>query len=134
MTVPIVEAAGSDITHWFDKETKQVGVGWGQRKANATRGLTPSQPKQYVDPNTGIQRPYTPHGRYVHIPPPLPTASYATNVGTAWWNDEQYVVGRLSKKTRVIRVVNTLTGQEDEVELCCEDTLSDIRRAYLARN
>ena len=45
---PIVLAAGTDITHWFDPITRE--------------------PKTFIDPKTNLKTYYTPTGRYLHIP------------------------------------------------------------------
>ena len=36
-------------------------------------------------------------------------------------------IGNLSKKTRVVRVKNVLTSQEDTVEVPSEETIAEIR-------
>merc|ERR1712176_501240 len=45
---PILSAAGSDISHWFDENTKE--------------------PRTHVDPTTGLEEIYCPWGRYIHVP------------------------------------------------------------------
>lgn len=60
---------------------------------------------------------YTPRGRFVHVPPAGPRCDWATDFGEPWWKDERYKVGRLSAKTRWIRVINTLTSQEQRLEV-----------------
>jgi len=112
---PILKFAGTDITHWFDEKTKE--------------------PKTYIDPVLNVRMPYCPHGRYVHIPPPEPSADWNTDFGVAWWADTaRYCVGHLSRAKRTIRVVNTLTGQDDRLEVCAEETLNDIKNRYLRLN
>jgi hypothetical protein len=49
LTDPIVLNAGTDITHWFNPDTRE--------------------PKTFVDPETGIETYYCPIGRFLHIPP-----------------------------------------------------------------
>jgi hypothetical protein len=71
-----------------------------------------------------------------------------------WWQDDKYVKGTLSKKRRFIRIVNTLTSQDDLLEVCIiiycayfeyflipfssqvatEETLEEIRQRYLKFN
>ena len=43
-------------------------------------------------------------------------------------------LGILSKKTRNIRIVNTLTSQEHTIEICGEETLNQILERYLPYN
>ena len=45
---PLVLAAGTDITHWFNSDTRE--------------------PKTYIDPKTNLPTVYAPTGRYLHIP------------------------------------------------------------------
>ena len=56
-------------------------------------------------------------GRFVHVPPPVPRSDWANNFGKPWWKNEKYCIGKLSKKTRSIRVINTLTLQEQCIEV-----------------
>lgn len=70
-----------------------------------------------MDPLTHCVRYYTPRGRFVHIPPAGPSSDWDTDFGQPWWTDERYQVGRLSAKTRWIRVVNMLTSQEQKLQV-----------------
>ncbi|XP_054565680.1 cytochrome b5 domain-containing protein 1 isoform X3 [Eptesicus fuscus] len=93
---PIVEVAGQDISHWFDPKTKDI--------------------RKHIDPLTGAQRYRTPRGRFLHVPPQLPRSDWANDFGKPWWQGSRYEVGRLSAKTRNIRIINTLTSQEHTLE------------------
>jgi len=104
---PIVEAAGTDISHWFDETTGKL--------------------KTYVHPVTRLPVSYPPGKRFIHCPPPAPLSNWRTDYGTAWYKpDPKYCIGNLSKKTRIVRVVNTLTNQEHQLEVCSEETISEI--------
>lgn len=48
--------------------------------------------------------------------------------------DEQYVIGRLSAKSKRIRVANVLTKQEHLLEVCEEETLQEVLDRYLDFN
>ncbi|THD23778.1 Cytochrome b5 domain-containing protein 1 [Fasciola hepatica] len=48
--------------------------------------------------------------------------------------DGKYFVGYLTKKPRFVRIINTLSLQEHEIEVCCEETLADILKRYLFFN
>jgi hypothetical protein len=111
---PILKHAGQDITHFFDETTKE--------------------PKTWIHPELNIRVPYTPHGRYVHIPPPFPVSTWSTAIETPWWKDLKYRVGQLSSKRRLVRVVNLLTAQDDVLQVCAEETLNEIRQRYLRYN
>ncbi|XP_054848329.1 cytochrome b5 domain-containing protein 1 isoform X2 [Eublepharis macularius] len=95
---PLLEAAGKDISHWFNPKTKDI--------------------QMHINPLTGCLKYYTPQGRFVHIPPPLPRSDWANDFGVPWWKDSRYEVGILSTKTRHIRIINTLTSQEHTLERC----------------
>ncbi|XP_028998864.1 cytochrome b5 domain-containing protein 1 [Betta splendens] len=114
LLLPIMEFAGKDISSWFDPETKDV--------------LT------HVDPQTNCVRYYTPRGRFLHVPPPGPRSDWANDVAQPWWRDGRFQVGLLSAKTRRIRIINTLTSQEQQLEVCSEETLAEILQRYLRFN
>lgn len=44
-------------------------------------------------------------------------SDWATDYGRPWWLDEKYCIGKLSQKTRFVRIINTLTLQEDKIEV-----------------
>lgn len=81
-----------------------------------------------------MREPFTPYGRFLHIPPTEPTADWDNSFETAWWHDPALHVGNLSKKRRKIRIINLLSGQAAVLSVCCEETLSEIRDRYLAYN
>jgi hypothetical protein len=114
---PIIEHAGKDISYWFDKN-----------------GDGPVTVKTYVDPDRNLTLPYTPMGRFLHVPPPTPDSDWDTDFGTPWWCNENFVIGQLSAKSRKINVVNTLTQQEYVLEVCSEETISEIQDRYIAYN
>lgn len=112
---PIIVHAGQDISHWFDETTGQV--------------------RMHIDPVTGCSLPYTPQGRFIHIPPSVPLTNYDTDIGTPWWDDkETYCIGKLTVKTRMLRVVNMLSSQETMIEVCTEETISEIQDRYIKHN
>jgi hypothetical protein len=111
---PIVVNAGKDISHWFDPNTKDL--------------------KMHVHPTTGCLVPYTPMGRFIHVPPPFPRSDWANNFGVPWWKDSRYCVGKLSARTRKIRIINSLTLQEQIIEVCAEETLNEILLRYKPYN
>ena len=55
-TRPLIKAAGQDITHWLDFDTKE--------------------PKMAVDPQTNMLWYYCPMGRYLHVPPLMPDSEW----------------------------------------------------------
>ncbi|CAI9741564.1 Hypothetical predicted protein [Octopus vulgaris] len=111
---PILDVGGTDISHWFDKVNRDV--------------------RRYVDPETHCLIPYCPNGRFLHIPPPYPDSSWANDFGCPWWKNENFQVGFLSQKTCRINIVNSLTSQEQIIEVCSEEQIQDILERYLPYN
>ena len=114
LIAPIVEFAGQDISHWFDERTGDV--------------------KTKFDEDTGLVLPHLPHGRFCHVPPPEPVTDWRTDFGTAWWRNQEFCIGELSQETRFVRIVNTLTRQEDMLEVCSEESMQQILDRYLDFN
>ena len=75
LVVPLLEAAGSSISHWFNAKTRDV--------------------KTYMDPVRNIEMPYIPQGRFIHVPPSDPT-DMCEAVALPWWKNQQYVIGKVS--------------------------------------
>jgi hypothetical protein len=74
LSLPLIEAAGTSISHWFSVKTGDV--------------------RTYMEPEKNIIMPYTPQGRFIHVPPPNPTDDFLT-IDLPWWKDLQYVVGKV---------------------------------------
>lgn len=52
--------------------------------------------------------------------------------GKIWSQDPLYHIGRLTRRERRIRIINTLTGSTIYMKVCDEDTIYDIQRKYKA--
>ena len=78
----------------------------------------PAQLKTHIDPVTGCRVPYSPMGRFIDVPPPCPRSDWANDFGLPWWKNDKYCIGNLSQKTRRLRIINTLTLQEQTIEVC----------------
>lgn len=76
-----------------------------------------SQIITHVDAVTGCVKYYTPRGRFVHVPPTCPHTDWPSDFGKPWWKDMCYEVGILTAKARWIRIINTLTAQEQRLEV-----------------
>lgn len=111
MAVPIIEAAGTDMTHWFDPETKD--------------------PRLYMSPSSNMCEVYCPQGRFLHIPPEFPEPGFDTRVETPWWRDQKYCIGKLSQTTMKIYISNLLSKQRVLMEVPCEETMEEIQDRYL---
>jgi hypothetical protein len=111
---PMVRVAGSDITRWFDPATGDL--------------------KTCIDETTGLPTYVQPYGRFIHCPTLCIDATIDTSYTVPWWKDRAYVIGELTKKSRLLRVVNTLNGHEATLEVCSEETLADVLQRYLKIN
>ncbi|ETI43392.1 hypothetical protein F443_11639 [Phytophthora nicotianae P1569] len=90
--------------------------------------------KYHVDRERNLSVPFVPYGRFLHVPPPDPSAQWCTADLLPWWRDPKYVVGRLTKKARWLEIVNMLTQQRHSLEVCCEETIAEIQTRYLQLN
>ena len=111
---PLIKSAGSDISHWFDEKTKM--------------------PKTCVLEGTSLQCYYTPLGMYPHIPPAYPDADWEYDFDIPWWKNDNFKIGKLTKKVRKIKIMNTLTEHCDLLEVCEEETINEILDRYKKYN
>jgi hypothetical protein len=111
----LIKAAGTDISHWFEPITRE--------------------PKTWVDPQTNFTWFYCPTGRYLNIPPIEPDSSWDNSFQTPWWkNKSQLNIGKLSVKTRKLRIINMLSKNDDILEVCSEETMNEILDRYIDLN
>jgi hypothetical protein len=92
-----------------------------------------AQLKTHVDPATNVRTPWTPVGRFLHVPTVAPVVGKAV-VGTPWWCRSDLVVGALTRSPRTFRVVNTLTSQADVVQFAGEDMVGEMQAKFHAVN
>jgi len=64
----------------------------------------------------------------------VPTSDYSTDIGTVWWRNKELVLGKLTIRTRRVKLENMLTKQKTELEVCMEETLDEIQNRYLKFN
>jgi len=112
LTQPLVRAAGTDVSHWFDATTGDL--------------------KTRIDPEAGDRRYFLPMGRFVGVPESGEPAK--PGEGGAWWRDGTGRVGKLSTSVRRIKLLNTLTQDEHELEVPSEETIQEILVRYLPFN
>ncbi|XP_029862905.1 cytochrome b5 domain-containing protein 1 isoform X1 [Aquila chrysaetos chrysaetos] len=104
---PLLEAAGSDVSHWFDPQT--------------------GDPLTRVDPQSGLLCCCVPGGP--GGAPPEPRSDWAPPETPPWWEDPRLEVGRLTAAPQHLRLCNTLTGQEHVIEACGEQAGGLVERA-----
>ncbi|GKT35185.1 Cytochrome b5-like Heme/Steroid binding domain containing protein [Aduncisulcus paluster] len=106
----LIENAGKDISHWFADD---------------------GDLKYLEDPGTGIPVPYWPRDEpLLHAPPLNPSSATPAPPELPWWKDKSYIIGRLSKKTIRIRILNTLTKDSTELLVPTEETLREVLQRY----
>ena len=104
---PLFDYAGKEVSHWFSRKT--------------------GEPKTRINPDTGVKEFYFPDGRFLHCPDSSPetrdlelncgATETETNVEVPWWRDRNLVLGKLTQRSRKIRIINMLTHQEDIIEV-----------------
>jgi hypothetical protein len=97
-------APRQDISHWFDKSTRDL------------KTQVDTHHLMKVNPVTGTKAYYTPAGRFIDIPPQVPRSDYKM-VREPWWLDQSRCLGNLTRKVRKIKIVNMLTKQELVLEV-----------------
>ncbi|XP_021238382.1 cytochrome b5 domain-containing protein 1 [Numida meleagris] len=98
---PLLAAVGTDVSHWFDPES--------------------GDPLPRVEPCTGQTSSRYPVGSPGSSQPRTPRSDGAPPLDTAWWRDPWLQVGRLTAAPRLLRLCNTLTGQNHIIEVCGEE-------------
>ena len=110
----IVNAAGTDVSHWFDRS---------------------GELKMVHDVKSGLRRYQTPGDLpLLHAPSQRPDSSFDMSFGEPWWRQEQLVVGTLTQKTRKLRVVNMLLSTSHVIDVCTEQKICDINDLYRSYN
>ncbi|XP_071656230.1 cytochrome b5 domain-containing protein 1 [Patagioenas fasciata] len=92
---PLLDAAGSDVSHWFDPQT--------------------GDPLQRVEPRSGLVRGVPPGG-----PPLEPRSDWVPPRDPPWWGDPRLCVGTVTGTPRHLRLRNNLTGDDIVIEVCGE--------------
>ena len=101
----LLEAKGTDISHWF-KPNKQLRVA-------------------RIENENYNEEPFSPVGEFLDMHAPKEER---------WWEDERNIIGMLASRTRLIKVDNMLTGQTAVIEVPVEEKLKDIQNRYLTFN
>lgn len=71
----------------------------------------------------------------MHIPPIEPDSSWdPSSFQTPWWRDRSLCIGRLTVKTRKLRIINMLSKDDDIIEVCSEETMNEILDRYMPSN
>lgn len=111
---PLIDFGGKDVSHWFHSKTKE--------------------PKTRIDPETARRVFYCPNGRYLHIPSDLPGTDEEPFDLVPWWRNEKHIIGKLTVKSRKLRIVNMLTHHTDIIEVPSEETIDEIQDRYCLVN
>ena len=116
---PLLKFSGQDISDWFDSYTNNV--------------------RTHIHPISNLECAYLPFGRFIDVPPQnIPVTNWTFDVyhdDMPWWQNWKYVVGLKSEKARNIRIVNTLTSQQNIIQVATEETLNEIQQfRYLPIN
>ncbi|KAG6463928.1 hypothetical protein O3G_MSEX014159 [Manduca sexta] len=110
LAMTIVAYAGKDLSHWFE------GDEW----------------VRYTHPIVGSTTTYHLHGHPARQGV-VPSTRWRP-ISKPWWLDESRVVGKVTARTRPIRITNSLTGSTITLEVCSEETIYQIMMRYLPHN
>ncbi|XP_044733700.1 cytochrome b5 domain-containing protein 1 [Chrysoperla carnea] len=123
---PLLAFPGKDISNWFNQN---------------------GELRHCIHPNTGVRVPYLPYGPIPDVRPHVPTTIWRPNCECSfeendkqgnplrpWWRSTRYLIGKLTKCARPIRIVNMLTLDECTLNVCSEDKLSRILERLLMFN
>eukprot|EP00076_Gallus_gallus_P029641 XP_015153815.1 cytochrome b5 domain-containing protein 1 [Gallus gallus] len=102
---PLLGAVGTDVSHCFDPES--------------------GDPLPRVEPRTGQTGSRYPLGTPGSSQSLTPRSDGAPPLDAAWWRDPRLQVGRLTAAPRLLRLCNTLTGQNCVVEVCGEEPVGE---------
>lgn len=102
----LVAHAGKDLTHLFHPN---------------------GEPRSEISERSGLRR--------VLFPPILEVAisDRVKTKHTMWSQDPMYHIGRVTRRPRLIRLINALTMTTQVMKVCDEDTIFDIQQKYKAR-
>lgn len=92
----MIKVAGTDITNWFDNKTKE--------------------PRTFINENGEVEN-YIPCGKYLHLD------SKNDPLTIPWWKNQELFIGKLTKKSQFVRIINTLSDTEDKLEVPREETI-----------
>ncbi|XP_018095037.1 cytochrome b5 domain-containing protein 1 [Xenopus laevis] len=112
---PIIEAAGRDISHWFNPKTGDHFLEMAELFSIIS--MCARSPVFHVLAKISRE-----------------THGWVNNFGRPWWKDTTYQIGILSLKTRFIHIINTFNSQEQMLEVCSKETILEILECYLAYN
>ena len=71
----------------------------------------------------------------MHVPPATPDSEWEPDFAVPWWEDEaRYCIGNLTKRTRQIKICNTLTRDTVTIEVASEESLNEILDRYTDKN
>ncbi|EDW71336.1 cytochrome b5 domain-containing protein 1 [Drosophila virilis] len=102
----LVAYGGKDLSHFFHEN---------------------GEPRTEISVNSGRPR--------VLFPPILEVAisEFAKTKHAMWSQDPFYHIGRVTRRPRRLRLINTLTGKVQHMTVCDEDSIYDIQQKYKFR-
>ena len=119
---PVLQLAGTDVSHWLDYD-----------QTNTTESLQEKHRiKTYIDPINCLESTYAQDGEILRVISEEPRCNWQGTM--PWWEDDSLIIGKLSSKACKISIKNATTGQEDVLEVPCEETIAQIKDRYWAYN
>lgn len=75
----------------------------------------------------------TAKGSTVPVFPPVCENSGSDFFGSrqmSWWQDPVYIIGRITKQPRKVRIINTLVASTQKMVVCEKDTVQEIQQKF----
>ena len=110
----LLKYAGEALDHMFDRQSGAL--------------------KSYVSPVTWVREPYCPEGPLPGVEAVAPSSTGSNTQAKPWWEDETLIVGTLTSRPRRVRIMNTLSGQNDDVTIGDELTVAQIQQRFARYN
>lgn len=79
----------------------------------------------------------SPRGNTLPIFPPIVEQTDAYDASPdqhLWWHDPQFIIGKITRQERKVRIINMLSATTQSMTVCEEDTLNDIQVKYKRYN
>ncbi|KAH8967114.1 hypothetical protein BDL97_03G062100 [Sphagnum fallax] len=120
LSQPLLQMAGKDISHWFEPRTADMTTG--------VELLMEFDPQMQITTYC-----IPPKGKFIHFPPMYPCNVFNMEE-LPWWKDPDYMVGKLSERSRFVRIRNVMTEHTDLMEVPMEETINQIMERYVNLN
>lgn len=64
----------------------------------------------------------------------MPSDNEEPTENPPWWRNKKYIIGKLTQKSRKLRIINMLTHHSDTIEVPSEESVEEIQTRYFKVN